>query len=64
MAQYNLAVLYANGQGVPQDYVEARKWYRKAAEQGDAAANLDAASVARAQKLSDEYFKLYVEPFQ
>ncbi len=27
-------VLYANGQGVPQDYAEAVKWYRKAAEQG------------------------------
>jgi TPR repeat protein len=27
--------LYANGQGVPQDYKEAIKWYRLAAEQGD-----------------------------
>ena len=35
-AQFNLGVLYANGQGVPQDYQEALKWYRKAAEQGDA----------------------------
>ena len=25
----------AQGQGVPQDYAEAAKWYRKAAEQGD-----------------------------
>ena len=25
----------ATGQGVPQDYAEAVKWYRKAAEQGD-----------------------------
>jgi len=31
-AQYNLGLLYANGQGVPQDYAEAAKWYRKAAE--------------------------------
>ena len=30
--------MYANGQGVPQDYAEAVKWYRKAAEQGDATA--------------------------
>ena len=30
--------MYANGQGVPQDYAEAVKWYRKAAEQGDAVA--------------------------
>ena len=26
-------MLYANGQGVPQDYVAAAGWYRKAAEQ-------------------------------
>jgi TPR repeat protein len=32
--QYNLGVLYANGQGVPQDYKQAAKWYQKAAEQG------------------------------
>ncbi len=25
---------YANGEGVPQDYAEAARWYRKAAEQG------------------------------
>jgi uncharacterized protein len=35
-AQYNLGVLYANGQGVPQDYAGAAKWHRLAAEQGDA----------------------------
>jgi TPR repeat protein len=28
--------MYEKGQGVPQDYKEAVKWYRKAAEQGDA----------------------------
>ena len=37
-AQYNLGVLYANGQGVPQDFTEAAKWFRKAAEQGYAPA--------------------------
>ena len=35
-AQYNLALMYTNGQGVPQDYAEAVKWYRLSAEQGDA----------------------------
>jgi hypothetical protein len=35
-AQYNLGVMYAEGQGVPQDDEEAAKWFRKAAEQGDA----------------------------
>jgi hypothetical protein len=37
-AQYNMGVVYANGQGVPQDYVEAAKWYRLAADQGLAVA--------------------------
>jgi len=27
--------MYFKGQGVPQDYAEAVKWYRLAAEQGD-----------------------------
>lgn len=37
-AQFNLGMLYYNGEGVPQDYQEAVKWHRKAAEQGDASA--------------------------
>jgi uncharacterized protein len=37
-AQNNLGVMYDQGQGVPQDYAEAVKWYRKAAEQGHAKA--------------------------
>ena len=27
--------MYENGQGVPQDYAEAVKWYREAADQDD-----------------------------
>jgi uncharacterized protein len=38
MAQYNLGFMYASGQGVPQDYAEAVKWYRLSAAQGDAMA--------------------------
>jgi hypothetical protein len=34
LAQYNLGVMYYNGQGVPKDFAEAAMWYRKAAEQG------------------------------
>jgi TPR repeat protein len=34
LAQYNLGVMYHNGQGVAQNHEEAVKWYRKAAEQG------------------------------
>ena len=37
-AQYNLGIMYANGEGVPEDDATAVKWYTKAAEQGDAAA--------------------------
>ncbi|EPI3704007.1 tetratricopeptide repeat protein [Neisseria gonorrhoeae] len=37
-AQFNLGVMYENGQGVCQDYVQAVQWYRKASEQGDAQA--------------------------
>jgi TPR repeat protein len=33
-AQYNLGVMYENGQGVEQDFKEAVKWYQKAADQG------------------------------
>ena len=42
VAQYNLGVMYANGQGVAEDDVEAVKWFRKSAEQGyaDAQYNL------------------------
>ena len=32
-AQNNLGMMYYFGDGVPQDYQEAVKWYRKAAEQ-------------------------------
>src|SRR5579863_1985301 len=35
-AQANLGLMYAKGQGVPQDIAQAADWYRKAAEQGNA----------------------------
>ena len=37
-AQYNLGLLYANGQGVTKDDAKARQWYEKAAVQGHAEA--------------------------
>lgn len=40
-AQFNLGVMYENGQGVRQDYVQAVQWYRKASEQGDAQAQFN-----------------------
>ena len=37
-AQYDLAVLYDKGLGVPQSDADALRWYTRAAEQGDARA--------------------------
>ena len=37
-AQYNLGIMYANGEGVPEDDATAVKWYTKAAEHGFAQA--------------------------
>ena len=34
-AQLNMAMLYSSGKGVPQNDVEAAKWYEKAAAQGN-----------------------------
>src|SRR5665647_2078609 len=38
VAQFILGFLYDEGKGVPQDYAEAAKWYRRAAKQGNKAA--------------------------
>ncbi len=37
-AECSLGALYARGRAVPQDYVKAANWFRKAADQGDAKA--------------------------
>ncbi len=34
-AQFNLGVIYAKGRGISKDIEEAKKWYKKAADQGD-----------------------------
>ena len=39
-AQLNLGLIYAQGQGVPQDYKEAIKYFRLSAEQGNADAQM------------------------
>jgi len=46
-AQSILGFMYVNGRGVPQDDAEAVKWYRKAAEQGDADARNALAEMRR-----------------
>lgn len=38
LAQYHVGLLYHKGRGVPQDDVQARKWYANAAAQGQAKA--------------------------
>lgn len=40
-SQFNLGLIYHDGEGVPQDYKEAFKWYRLAADQGDAEAQFN-----------------------
>ena len=40
-AQFNLGLMYAQGDGVQQDYVEATEWFRKAAVQGDSDAQFN-----------------------
>ena len=64
-AQYNLGVMYANGQGVKQDYLKAFEWYQKAAEQGDADAQFnlgllyyDGEGVRQNYTKAKEYFGL------
>ena len=64
MAQLNLGLMHAEGQGVIQDYIHAHKWWNIAASQGNktAAKNRDVASelmtaaqIAEAQKLAREW---------
>lgn len=40
-AQTALGIIYTQGRGVPRDFVEATKWFRRAAEQGDANAQFN-----------------------
>ena len=72
-AQSNLGLMYANGEGVPEDDVTAYAWLNIAAAQGQSSANegkehvakyMTQSQVAKAQKLSREYWTRYVIPFQ
>ena len=49
VAQYELGRMYEKGDGVPQDYTSAFKWYRAAAEHGD--------QYSYSQKLGELYKK-------
>ena len=72
-AQLNLGVMYANGEGVPEDTVNAYAWFSIAAARGNTSAKefkelvtglMVRSQIAEAQKLSREYWPLYVLPFQ
>ena len=55
-AQYDLGLMYDNGQGLPQDYAEAVKWYGLAAGQGDAKAQFNLGLMyAEGQGVSQNY---------
>jgi TPR repeat protein len=60
-AQYNIGIMYREGQGVPQDYAEAVKWYRLAADQGDAEAQLNLGTrYAQGQGVPQDYVLAHV----
>lgn len=46
-AQVNLAFLYLDGTGVPQDVAEAAKWFTRAAEQGNSEAQQNLGALYR-----------------
>ena len=63
-AQFNLGVMYAKGEGVPQDNVIAHMWFTLAATKGDADAStnrdnatalMTPAQIAEAQKMAREW---------
>jgi TPR repeat protein len=65
-AQHNLGLMYANGQGVAQDYVQAHKWFNLGATSGNAAAvknrdlvasKMTPAQIAEAQRLASVWRK-------
>ena len=70
-AQANLGVMYARGEGIPQDYVQAYKWFYLAAATSTekevrdravqsrdiVAARMTSAQLAEAQKLARDWKK-------
>jgi len=65
-AQYKLGLMYAEGRGVPQDYLQAHKWFNLSAARSLAKRNvavsmrelvaiLTPAQIAEAQKLAREW---------
>jgi TPR repeat protein len=59
-AQFNLGVMYDNGQGVTQDHQQAAAWYRKADEQGYAQAQYSLGQAAYDHKDYQTALKLWL----
>jgi len=60
-AQFNLGLMYGNGQGVPRDFAEAMKWWRKAAEQGLAIAQYYLGmAYANGEGVTQDYISAYM----
>ncbi len=73
LAQYGLGLMYGTGKGVPQDFLESYAWYNISAAQGEESAEkgrnivaelLTPGALIKAEELSREYYKKYVEPFK
>ena len=67
-AQYNLGVMYDNGKGVPQDYVQAHMWFNIAAAQGHKtgreirdiiAKDMTPADISKAQAMAREWLETH-----
>ncbi len=60
IAESNLGIMYAKGQGVPKDYAEAAKWFRLAADQGDAAQSNLGAMYANGHGVPQDYVQAHM----
>jgi len=53
-AQFNVGLIYANGKGVNRDSYQAMEWYKKAADQGNTAAQYNLAKLISQRKDSHD----------
>ena len=67
-AQHNMAAMYFDGRGIPQDYVQAYAWFSVAAANGveispperdKTAKRLTPEQLAKGQELAASYFEKY-----
>ncbi len=60
MAQFNVGVCSDQGQGVPKNYAEMVKWYRRSAEQGHAKAQFNiGVCYLKGEGLPKDYVRAY-----